>query len=297
MSWRESSNSRWTAWSSARSRIVPTSSQRSGSRSCSAARTCPIVCVANTRPPPGLSRISRASSSWRRAQGITWSPGSVSSFFGRRTSIAELLSGKRGERLAGQAVDGPVGVRPRAEPLVEADRLLVPIEDRPLQSPAPALDSQACESREEQLPDALAAMLRHHEKVLEVHSGAHEAARKVVQEQRESNGLLLVVSQQNLRVRALAEQAGREHVLGHHHLALQLLETGEPANQLGDDRHVVTGRGSDADGHEGPPQNRRFCGVFIWVGREGGRQTAWRHGCPRSSRSCCRPARRPARRR
>src|SRR5207245_7792068 len=112
---------------------------------------------ATTRPPLGLSMRSRAISSWRRAQGITWSPGCVSSFFGRRTSIAELLSGKSGERLAGQAVDGPVGVRPRAEPLVEADRLLVPIDHRPLQSPASALDSEARERREEPPPDPLVA--------------------------------------------------------------------------------------------------------------------------------------------
>src|SRR5258708_24953418 len=153
-------------------------SQRSGSRSWRAARTCPIVCVANRSPPPGLSRISRASSSWRRAHGTTWSPGCVSSGFGRRTSMWDLLSSKRGERLAGKAVHGPVGVRARPDALIEADRVAVPIEHRPLETAATAIHRKPSEVLKERAADAAAALLGDHEQGLEIDSEPAEERRE-----------------------------------------------------------------------------------------------------------------------
>jgi hypothetical protein len=57
--------------------------------------------------------------------------------------MLELLSGKTGERLAGEAVHGPIGVRLRSEALVKLDRVAIPIEHRPLKAAAPPLDGEA----------------------------------------------------------------------------------------------------------------------------------------------------------
>src|SRR5260221_2207462 len=98
-----------------------------------------MVCVAKSSPPPGLSRIEPAISSWPRAHLTISSPGCVSSGLGLRTSIERLLSGKAVERITDQPVHGPIGVRFCAELLVETDRVDVPVEHCPLHSAADAL--------------------------------------------------------------------------------------------------------------------------------------------------------------
>src|SRR5258706_853773 len=98
--------------------------------------------------------MSRAIESWARAQVTISSPGWVSSSFGRRTSTLGLFSGKRPKRLAGEAVHGPLRVRFRAEPLVEADRVLVPVQHRPFQPPAAAVARDLCQAFEQRPTDA-----------------------------------------------------------------------------------------------------------------------------------------------
>src|ERR1700694_6339445 len=99
--------------------------------------------------------------SWSRAHATISSPGWVPSSLGRRTSIALLFSfelrpagarlGKRVQRLAREAVHGPLRVRLRPEALVGADRIAIPVENRPFESPAAALDSDPREGREQGL--------------------------------------------------------------------------------------------------------------------------------------------------
>src|SRR5260370_35330496 len=125
------------------------------SRSRRADETCPIVCVAKRRPPPGLSRIWRAISNWPRAQPTIESPGCVSSFLGGRTSMRNLFSAKRGERFAREPVDGPLGVGPGSQPLIESDRLTVPVEHLPLEPSTPALDRQTAQLLDQCTSDAM----------------------------------------------------------------------------------------------------------------------------------------------
>src|SRR5437763_1986457 len=55
---------------------------------------------------------------------------------GETQRICSMFSGDAGEGLAGEAVDGPLGLRAGAEFLVEADGGFVPVEDGPFQAPA-----------------------------------------------------------------------------------------------------------------------------------------------------------------
>src|SRR5256885_17246358 len=130
-----------------------------------------MVWVAKTRPPPGLSRIEPAISSWPRAHLTISSPGCVSSGLGLSTSILLLLSGKTVERITGEPVHGPLGVRLGAELLVEADRVAGPIEDRPLHATAVALHRDLRELEQQRFADALAAGRLRHVEVPVVEAG------------------------------------------------------------------------------------------------------------------------------
>src|SRR5438477_2215808 len=200
MSLRASPNSRRTAASSAWSSSSTTDSQRSASRSCSPALTWPMVWVAKTRPPPGLSRIEPAISSWPRAHLTISSPGCVSSGLGLSTSIPRLLSGKAVERITGEPVHGPLGVRFGAELLVEADRVDVPVQHRPLEAAAVALHRDLGELDQQRFADALAAVRLRHVEVLEVQPGLGQERRVVVKEEREPDRLSVVFGEQRLRV-------------------------------------------------------------------------------------------------
>src|SRR5258708_29559952 len=97
--------------------------------------------------------------------------------------MRNLFSAKRGERFAREPVDGPLGVGPGSQPLIESDRLTVPVEHRPLEPATPALDRQAGQLLEQRTPDAVAATLRNHEQVLEVDTGLRQKRREIVKEQ------------------------------------------------------------------------------------------------------------------
>src|ERR1700704_4429057 len=133
------------------------------------------------------------------------SPGWVSSFLGRRTSMPDLFSPKLGERLAGQPVHGPLGVGLRPQSLVKTDRIAVPVEDGPLEPPAAPLHRDAGQRFQQSPPDAAAAMLRDHEQVLEVDPGQGEKGREVVEEEGEADRLSGCFSKQRLGKTLLAE--------------------------------------------------------------------------------------------
>src|ERR1700674_417523 len=167
------------------------------------------------------------------------SPGCVSSFLGRRTSMRNLFSAKRGERFAGEAVDGPFGVRPRPQALVETDRFAVPVQHRPSEPAALALDRQPGQLLEERAPDTAASMLRRHEQVFQVDPGLRQKGREVVKEEGKPDGRAVHFSDQRLRVvMRCPEEVGREPLLGHRDLVLQLFIARESADQLCDERNV-----------------------------------------------------------
>src|SRR5260370_37489395 len=110
--------------------------------------------------------------------------------------MPDLSSARRWEGFAGEAVHGPFGVRPGPQPFVEADRVEVPVEHRPLEPAALALDRQARELLEERASDAPTAMLRSHEEVLEVDPGLRQERREVVKEEGKPDGRAILVGDQ-----------------------------------------------------------------------------------------------------
>ena len=88
--------------------------------------------------------------------------------------MRSLFSGKGVERLARKPVDRPLRVGLRPEPLVEPDRVLVPVQHCPLEAAATPIDGNLCEALEQSSTDARAAPSRYDEKVFEVEAGLRE---------------------------------------------------------------------------------------------------------------------------
>src|SRR2546427_452888 len=254
---REVANSRRTAASSARPSASITSFHRAASRSLSPEQTWPMVCVAKSSPPPGLSRIEPAISSCSRAQATISSPGCVSSSLGWRISMRPLFSGKRAEWLACEPVHRPLGVGFGAEALVEPDCVLVPVEHGPLEPAAAALDRHPGQTLEQRAADAATAMLGHDEEVLEVETWLREERREGVKEEGEPDRLAVVLGDERLRVASLAEQVARKPFLGHRDLVLQLLVAREAPDQVRDQGHVPQLAGPDAERHFGRSRRRK----------------------------------------
>src|SRR5260370_20355195 len=156
----------------------------------------------------------------------------------------------------GEAVTGPLGVWPGPQPLVEAGPVAVPGEQRPREGAELALDRQARELFEERPSDAPTAMLRGHEEVVEVDPGLRQERREVVKEEGEPDRRAILVCDQRLRVVVRSEEIGRQPLLGHGDLVLQLLVAGQAADQLGDHRNVRALPGSDEQRHLGRSRSR-----------------------------------------
>src|SRR2546426_794846 len=261
---REVANSRRTAASSARPSASITSFHRAASRSLSPEQTWPMVCVAKSSPPPGLSRIEPAIPSWSRAQATISSPGCVSSSLGRRISMRPLFSGKRAEWLAGEPVHSPLGVGFRAEALVEPDRVLVPVEHGPLEPAAAAVDRHLRQTLEQHATDAATAMLGHDEEILEIETRLGEEGRERVKKEREADRLAVVICDQRLRVAPLAEEMSRQLFLCHDHFVLELLVAREAADQLRDQGHVLQLAGPNANCHLGRSRSRKTKRIAPW---------------------------------
>src|ERR1700674_3760057 len=170
--------------------------------------------------------------------------------------MRDLFSAKRGERFARQTVDGPLGVGPCTEALVETDRVAVPVEHRPFEPAAVALDRQARQLFEKRAPDTPAAMLRHYEQVFQVNPGLRQEGREVVKEEGKRHGRAIHFSDQRLRIAVRSEEVGRQPLLRHRDLVLQLFVTRQAADQLGDDGNVRWGARPDGQRHLGRSRSR-----------------------------------------
>src|SRR6188508_334371 len=118
--------------------------------------------------------------------------------------------GERGQRRAGDAADAPVGHDGRAHALVEADRAFVPVEDAPFEAAATARRGEAGEVLEQGLANALAALGRLDEEVLEIEARAREEGREVGEEERERDDAAGALGDDGLDDRLGAEQMERE---------------------------------------------------------------------------------------
>jgi hypothetical protein len=82
------------------------------------------------------------------------------------------------QRAAGHARDPPVGQDDGTERFVEADRALVPVEDRPLETTALAVAGNRRERGEKRFPNAVAAVLGPDEEIFEPQRAAAQKRRK-----------------------------------------------------------------------------------------------------------------------
>src|SRR2546428_1598176 len=262
---REVANSRRTAASSARPSASITSFHRAALRSLSPERTWPMVCVAKSSPPPGLSRIEPAISSCSRAQAMISSPGCVSSSLGWRISMRPLFSGKHAQWVAGEPVHSPLGVGFGAEALVEPDCVLVPVEHGPLEPAAAAVDRHLRQTLEQHATDAATAMLGHDEEILEVETRLGEEGRERVKKESEADRLAVVICDQRLRVAPFAEEMSRQLFLCHDHFVLELLVAREAADQLRDQGHVLQLAGPNANCHLGRSRSRKTKRIAPWA--------------------------------
>ena len=108
---------------------------------------------------------------------LVWAAGAASG--GKAAGF--FLPRKLGERVAGDAVDHPVGHGLRAEGEVKADARLVPVKAPPLEPAAAALDRDGGELLEYRLAVALATVLGAHIQIFEVYARPAEEGREVVE--------------------------------------------------------------------------------------------------------------------
>ena len=163
----------------------------------------------------------------------------------RRPATGQVAAARAASGAPVEPVDRPLVVRPGAQAVVETDRRCVPVEHRPLDPAAAALERQAGQLSQQRLPDSAAARLRDDEQVLEVDPRLAEEGREGVEEQREADRHAVVLGQDDLGVRTRPEQRLAEPVLGRHHFVEQALVVGERADEGENLRDVGVGRGAE----------------------------------------------------
>src|SRR5262249_34335950 len=147
----------------------------------------------------------------------------------------------------------PFPEQPRAERLVEAPRPLVPVEDRPLEAMAAALDGHARDGTHQGQPDTLSPHLGIDEEVLEPEARRRGKRRVGLEEERVSADVGGERGDQYLeagpRTERILDQAARRVVVRRR----ELLEVGEPAHQANERRPVDWPGRADLEPWHGTP--------------------------------------------
>jgi hypothetical protein len=171
-------------------------------------------------------------------------------------SVAGFL-GEARQRLAGEAVDGPVVHRTRTEALVKTDRRLVPVEHPPFEPAAIALGREARETRHERAADPLSTMRGKNEQVLQVESAPAEERRVVVEEQRKARRVVPHLGDQHLGGRSLSEKRVPNVGGRHDRFTRQPLVLRQAADEAENERRIVGGGEANANRRaHGPPASR-----------------------------------------
>src|SRR5262249_6809504 len=149
---------------------------------------------------------------------------------------ASRLPGFREAReiVRGHAHQLPLGHELRAERLVEADRGLVPVEHAPLQAPAAAFDRELREASEQRLADAVPALGRLDEEILEIEAGLAEERRESREEEREADRASVARRDERFARAARAEEGLVQQRLGPRRHVLELFVHGELADEAQD---------------------------------------------------------------
>ena len=151
----------------------------------------------------------------------------------------------RVKRVTGQAADPPVLEQARAQPAIEADSRRVPVEHRPFHAAPAALEREAREVLQQLAADASPAVLVAHEEILEVQPRAAEERGVVRKEQREADGVSIVLREDDFSHGPRTKQRRPQPVLRGDHLVFQLLVDRQLADEPQDGRDIVDVRAAD----------------------------------------------------
>lgn len=155
------------------------------------------------------------------------------------------------QRVARDAEGGPFVDRDGAERTIEADRRFVPVEHRPLEAAAAAGDGDFGEMHQQRPADALAAVCRPHEEILEPEPSAAEEGRVGVEEERKAGGAPVDFGNHDLGGRHRPEERGADPLLCRDDLVGESFVLGKPADQVEDQRDVGNGGGAERGGSHG----------------------------------------------
>ena len=149
------------------------------------------------------------------------------------------------ESTAGHAEDGPVIEWPGADPVVEVDGELIPVEDSPFESAAVSLDCNASEGGKQRKANALSACFGLDEQILEVDPALSEKRGVAAEEKREPQRLAFDLRDDDFRGRPIGEERRAQLVLGCYARVAKALVGGEILNEFENERNVGTFRGPD----------------------------------------------------
>src|SRR5687767_7724442 len=174
-------------------------------------------------------------------------------------SFAAFASGGQClQRRPGQPLHRPVAHRNSAQAAVEVERRRVPVEDRPLEAAAAALEREPREERHQRLAVAPAAVRRPDEEILQVQARLAEEGGEIVEEERKAGAAFPLVRQHHLGDVPPGEQILPQALFAGADLVRELLVHRELAHQLQDHRRVVRTPEAQLQGHAAIARMRRI---------------------------------------
>jgi hypothetical protein len=149
------------------------------------------------------------------------------------------------EGAAGHAEDGPVIERPGADPVIEVDGELIPVEHSPFEAAAVSLDCNASEGGKQRKADTLSARFGLDEQIFEIDPALSEKSGVAAEEKREPQRFVLDFRDDDFRGRPIGEERRAQLVLGCYARVPEALVCGEILNEFENERNVGSFRGPD----------------------------------------------------
>src|SRR6266446_6328444 len=165
---------------------------------------------------------------------------------------------------SGEAGEDPLPLELGSQAPVETDGGPVPVEHRPLHSPAPAPDRDAGQRAEQRLPGPGAPLLGQHEEVLEVEAGPREERGVREEVEREADRAAAAPADEGLEIASRAEAVGAHPGRGGLHLVGEPLVLGQAADEGQDGRHVPRGANADDEGSAGHQAAATSSSISVW---------------------------------
>lgn len=160
------------------------------------------------------------------------------------------------ESAARHAENRPVIERSGADPVVEVDSELIPIEHGPFKTAAISFDGDAGEGGKQGKANTLSARFRPDEEILEIDPALSEKCGVVVEEEGETQRLALDFRDDDFRCRAIGEEGCAKLVLGCYARVAKALVRCEILNEFENERNVGSFRGPDLNRIRQNPEPR-----------------------------------------